>query len=272
MNLGRIKISPAMVVACIALVVALGGVGYAASSSGGDERIHACFTPGPTGERGELHVIDPSRGEHCLRGESALSWNKRGRTGHRGRRGQRGRRGYRGPRGFRGYRGLRGLPGPKGATGPRGPKGDKGDPCLSSDPACVGPKGDKGDPCLSSDPACVGPKGDTGPPGPQYVAEGVVNSDGTIFAHNEDAGITVTVAKQKDTNGNPVPGQYALAADGIGKDCPVPQLTPIYGPAFSIGWGAGHCGFGHLDTDVITSDGQDHPWSYLIVGTDDPSP
>src|SRR3954447_24020517 len=229
--------SPALVVATVAVVLAVGGAAYATIPDSGGV-IHACYHV--NGDRqlagnGSVRLIDPNGSGNknttsCKKDEVALDWNRTGPTGPQGAKGS------------------------KGDTGPTGPKGSKGE---------TGPTGPKGD---------TGSKGDDGPAGPQYVAEGVVNGDGTIFVHNESAGVRVTVSKHKDGNGNAVPGQYDLVADGVGKNCPIPMLTPIYSGTQSVGWGAGHCGAGHLDTDVITSSGKDDPWSYLIVGTDDPSP
>jgi len=88
--------SPAMIVACLALSVALGGGSYAATA-----------IPAKSAATGKTQASTKS---------SAT-----------------GPRGPRGPRGFRGLRGLRGLTGPAGpagpagAAGPAGPKGDKGD-------------------------------------------------------------------------------------------------------------------------------------------------
>lgn len=79
--------SPAMVVATIALLVALGGTSGAAVSVG------------PTKNRGSDQSASPSQARELAQ------------------------RGPRGPRGFRGPRGLRGL---RGSTGPRGPAGPAG--------------------------------------------------------------------------------------------------------------------------------------------------
>lgn len=95
--------SPAMVIACIALIVGLGGVNWALA--------------GPTSSKSSKQ-------------KTALAAAKK--TGPRG---------PRGPRGPAGPRGLKGDPGPAGAAGAQGAKGDTG-PAGPSDAfshAVVGP-------------------------------------------------------------------------------------------------------------------------------------
>src|SRR5205814_8656102 len=81
--LSRLRTSPAMVVACVALVAALGGSAYAVTSFiGSDGKIHGCV-----GKQGQLALVRP--GTHCVKG-TAISWNQKGRKGDRGPRGLRG--------------------------------------------------------------------------------------------------------------------------------------------------------------------------------------
>jgi hypothetical protein len=87
------RLSPPMIVAMLALLVALGGVSRAAQYAASPEAESARNAP-----------------------------SSNAATAQRGPRGPRGPRGRRGPRGLRGLRGLAGPPGPK------GDKGDKGDP------------------------------------------------------------------------------------------------------------------------------------------------
>jgi hypothetical protein len=68
--------SPALVVATAALVVALGGVTYAAIPSS-DGTIHSCYDA-----RGSLHVID--EGTSCPSGNTALNFSQTGPQGPRG--------------------------------------------------------------------------------------------------------------------------------------------------------------------------------------------
>jgi collagen triple helix repeat protein len=116
----------------VALAAVLGGVAWAAIPDQGGT-IHGCYqtTTGLLQPKvGTLRVIDPSSGQACQAGESALSFSQTGPVG---------------------------PVGPKGATGPVGPKGDTGAVGPKGDTGAVGPKGDTG---------AVGPKGDTGPAGP----------------------------------------------------------------------------------------------------------
>jgi hypothetical protein len=100
-----VRVSPALVVAMLALLVALGGVSTAAQISG------------------------PQASEST----AAQAAKQQARRGPRGKRG---------PRGRRGPRGLRGLPGPEGEEGEEGDEGEKGD---DGDEGPKGDKGDKGD-------------------------------------------------------------------------------------------------------------------------------
>ncbi len=182
--------SPAMLVAVVALIAAVGG-GVALASSSGSREIHGCFQR----TSGELRL-----GAHCPPGFSAISWNRLGPAGRNGHIGHIGRTGPGGPPGVKGETGAQGAAcdpsnpackGPKGDQGAAcdpsnpacmGPKGDQGAACDPSNPACVGPKGDQGAACDPSNPACKGPKGDTGPTGPSdvYIARGGTNNTLTL--------------------------------------------------------------------------------------------
>ena len=108
--------SPAMAVAFVALLVALGGAAEAAipDSSG---VIHGCYS-----NTGQLSVIDSSNAS-CGAGQTALNWNQRGQTGPSGSAGATGATGTgasgpKGPAGARGAAGAKGAAGPRGAVGP----------------------------------------------------------------------------------------------------------------------------------------------------------
>jgi hypothetical protein len=96
----RRRPSAALVVASVALVAALSGVAYATipSSSG---VIYGCYHK----NTGQLRVIDPSAGGHCLRNWLPLQWSQTG------------------PQGPAGPTGNTGATGPTGAQGPPGPPG-----------------------------------------------------------------------------------------------------------------------------------------------------
>jgi hypothetical protein len=61
-------------IACGAALFTAGGVAYATIPDSGTAVIHSCFS----NSTGALRVIDPSKGQSCAAGESALSWNGRG--------------------------------------------------------------------------------------------------------------------------------------------------------------------------------------------------
>ena len=92
------KPSPAMVVALLALVAAMGGLAIAANQSATTQKIRACYSK----KTGDLRIVKGT--QRCRRNEQALRWNKRGR------------------------RGVAGPAGTKGDQGEQGPKGDPGAP------------------------------------------------------------------------------------------------------------------------------------------------
>lgn len=89
--LSRFRPSPAMVVACIALIVALSASAFAVTNFvGPGGQIRGCVS-----SKGKLVLVKP--GAKCKTGLSTITWN---------------RRGPRGLKGSQGKRGLTGLPGP----------------------------------------------------------------------------------------------------------------------------------------------------------------
>ena len=97
-RIAHFRPSPAMVVAIIALLVALGGVA-AASIPGKGGVINACYLK--TG--GSLRVFDtskPGASGRCHQNERTLTWNRQG------------------PQGIRGQQGIQGVKGNTGAPGP----------------------------------------------------------------------------------------------------------------------------------------------------------
>jgi hypothetical protein len=74
----RFRPSPAMIVACLSLLVALGGAALAASVFvGSDGKIHGCVD-----QTGQLSLVKP--GKSCKKGQHAIAWNQRGRRGPAG--------------------------------------------------------------------------------------------------------------------------------------------------------------------------------------------
>jgi hypothetical protein len=99
-----VRTSPALVVAMIALLVALGGVSTAAQ------------------------ISTPQASEANQKADAV-----------RGPRGPRGRRGAPGPRGPMGPAGAQGAQGPQGPQGPQGSQGEKGDPGIQGPPGAPNP-------------------------------------------------------------------------------------------------------------------------------------
>jgi hypothetical protein len=96
----RHRPSPAMVVALIALLVALGGVAFA-SIPGPGGVVEGCYSK----SSGVLRVIDSKKG--CSKKhERTLRWNQHGVQGARG------FEGIQGPQGNQGLQGIQGPPGP----------------------------------------------------------------------------------------------------------------------------------------------------------------
>jgi hypothetical protein len=106
------RLSPALLVAIAALVVALGGAAYAAIPDSGV--IHGCYDSG-----GSLKVIDTSTVQTCPKGYTSLTWNQTGPQGGTG---------VSGPAGPKGDTGATGPQGPAGPQGPQGPQGVQGSP------------------------------------------------------------------------------------------------------------------------------------------------
>jgi hypothetical protein len=103
----RCRPSPAMVVASLALLVALGGVAFA-SIPGPGGKIKACYRK----STGGLRVIDS--GKSCSKKkERTLTWNQQG------------------PRGLQGVQGLQGKQGIQGIPGSNGNNGTNGSPAAS---------------------------------------------------------------------------------------------------------------------------------------------
>jgi Collagen triple helix repeat (20 copies) len=99
----KLRPTPAGVIACVALAIALGGSAFAATMLV------------PKNSVGSAQVINGSlqKGDLSTKAVAAL-------------------RGNRGPRGYQGIQGDPGVAGPAGPTGPKGDKGAPGDPWLGN--------------------------------------------------------------------------------------------------------------------------------------------
>jgi hypothetical protein len=238
-----------VVVAVAGVVAVLVAAGIASGAiPDGSGVIHGCYsTNGAKATNGtQLNIVD-SGSANCNGSQSAVTWNQTGPTGATG---PQGPKGDTGATGATGPQGPKGDTGATGATGPQGPTGDTGATGATGPQGPVGPTGPKGD---------TGATGPQGPAGPEFVAEGVVNPDGSLLTTSTSPGVSVTVTHIGT-------GLYGITASGLGTACPVPSLTAT---GSWVGWtfGNGGCGGGSVNTDVESSDGQDHSWSFLLVGT-----
>jgi Collagen triple helix repeat (20 copies) len=133
--------SPSMVVAVVAVVIAAGGVTYAAIPDSGTSVYHACMLKNV----GTIRIIDPSlpssnATSHCSSFETAITWNQQGPKGEPG------IQGLKGERGIQGVKGDQGIQGVKGETGATGLKGDNGAPGTNGHDGQPGADGHDGTP------------------------------------------------------------------------------------------------------------------------------
>lgn len=179
------RLSPAMVVSIVAVVVGLGGVAWAGvAASGSSPRvIHACVQHAEKGLTAR-ELFLPLHGAACPKGETPISWGKIGPEGPQGPRGETGLQGpesrnvsvgaagpegpmgREGPEGRPGEPGREGRPGPygpAGAEGPMGPEGREGREGRIGESGKEGPEGREGR---------IGQTGKEGPPGPTASAFG----------------------------------------------------------------------------------------------------
>ena len=144
------KLTPAMVVAMIALLAALGGTAGAATSG---------LITGAQIKNGTIGLLDLSANAkqslHGMRGPQGPAGPQgvNGGTGATGSQGSKGDTGTQGPQGGKGDTGTQGTQGVKGDTGTQGPQGANGDTGLTG---ATGPQGPQG---------VQGPQGERGPAG-----------------------------------------------------------------------------------------------------------
>ena len=158
----RPHISPATVIAVIALLVALSGSSVAAPA-----RKAVRLLTGHAIKNGSITGADVKN-----RSLSAEDFGDRiegsaGPAGPQGPRGSSGPQGLTGERGLPGLMGALGPAGPKGDVGAAGPAGPKGDTGAAGPKGDTGPAGTRGD---TGDTGPAGPKGDTGDTGLQGPA------------------------------------------------------------------------------------------------------
>jgi Collagen triple helix repeat (20 copies) len=126
----RRRPSPAMVVACVALFIALGGVTYAAmvlpANSVGTMQLRSNSVTSPKVKDHSLKALDFAAGE--IPAAAAGASGSPGPQGPAGAAGIPGPSGSQGPVGPQGSVGPQGPAGPQGQAGPQGPSGPEGPP------------------------------------------------------------------------------------------------------------------------------------------------
>jgi len=119
----RLRSSPALIVASLALIVAVGGVAYAHEAE---------FTPFNPNEIAGCEsmpsrvIYVPPHGQRCHTADIPIAWSVKGRQGARGPAGATGHTGPAGRAGAQGPGGETGAPGPRGEVGAQGIKGEPG--------------------------------------------------------------------------------------------------------------------------------------------------
>lgn len=230
----------ATVVACIALVIALGGTSYAVSRPAPNsvgtaqlrDRAVTAAKIRPSAIRG-YHLAKGAIGTREIRDGSIqspdLGWTVwRDLRGVPGPAGAQGEGGSRGPQGDGGARGSEGPPGPQGVAGPMGAAGPQG---------ATGPQGPMGPEGPEGAEGPVGPKGEPGPPGPfgptPSFAYGAFTDSTTQAAPNPAAIAAIvydTTELSNDVAIDPAqPSRIVVARDGIYDIQFSAQITKVAG-------------------------------------------
>jgi hypothetical protein len=141
--------SPAMIVAILALIVALGGSAYAASKISGTQIKNNSISLKKLNRHARIATVNlPANGPGQPGAEG-----KEGAAGHNGSNGNEGKAGENGKNGEKGEQGdtgPQGSPGTPGAAGPQGAQGDPGSPGSPGATGPAGPQGPQGEPGLNS--------------------------------------------------------------------------------------------------------------------------
>jgi hypothetical protein len=113
------------VVLMLSLIVAAGGVAFAAIPDGSG-KVYVCYSDSEARNKdggASLRIIDKAANDADCDGKKELALNQKGPAGPPGPPGATGQRGAAGPRGFTGAAGPRGATGSVGPQGPAGPTG-----------------------------------------------------------------------------------------------------------------------------------------------------
>lgn len=192
----KLKPSPALFVAGVALVMAMTGGAYAANKFIDGSQIKNQSIPASKLTASARNQLQGERGPKGATGA-------KGTKGATGATGATGAQGAQGPKGDTGPQGKQGQEGPKGdtgATGPEGPKGDVG---------AIGPKGDtgaQGAPGSQGPQGVPGPQGAPGPQGPQGIP-GAAGSDAEVILYSEGVGGHVPAVVGDDSDGYGLRGE-----------------------------------------------------------------
>jgi hypothetical protein len=223
---GRIKLSPAMVIACLALAVALGGTSYAAMrlprNSVGTAQLRSNAVTSAKVRNNSLLIRDFRRGQI-----------PRGPVGETGPAGPQGPVGPAGPQGPAGPAGPAGPSG-GGGGGPAGPQGPQGPAGPAGPAGAAGPRGPQG------------PRGATGARGASGTANATVRTVTASLAGKALGGTVVGCPAGKRALGGGVllGSPNAAPGDHIMQNGPVNMTSPGHYTVLSNGAAAdGWAGF-----------------------------
>ncbi len=222
--------SPAMVIACIAIVLAMTGSAFAARA----------LITGADIQDGSVTRADLSRGTiNSLKGRRGPA-GRPGRDGFVGARGPQGDTGPTGPAGPAGQQGPQGLRGEAGLTGPQGVKGDTGLTGLQGDP---GPQGSPGQSLVFNAAVGATPAGTPiaqSSSGPSSSSDGVeISNTGTFLSAGVQYKVDVFVSFVGTANPGTEFGAARLFLDGS-------PLDGVTSDPFG--------GLADMDTTLVTAD------------------
>ena len=144
-----------------------------ASAGSKPKRIYACVTV-------NFKTLNlTTKNGKCKRGETKISWNRKGPRGKKGAKGKRGPVGAQGPKGAKGSAGARGATGaqgPAGTSGATGAQGQAGTSGATGAAGATGVTGVAGAPGTTGATGATGTEGATGATG-ETGATGPVNDD-----------------------------------------------------------------------------------------------
>jgi hypothetical protein len=182
------RLSPAVVISIIALVLACTGTATAAKFlvSSGSQVKDGALTGKDIKDRS---ITAKDLAPNVLGGvRASADSTSAGVQGAPGAKGDKGDKGDGGAAGPAGAPGAPGAPGEKGEAGARGADGAPGEAGAKGDAGPQGPQGEKGATGATGPQGPQGPKGDTGPQGPQgpQGAPGIAGYEVVTFVDDRD--------------------------------------------------------------------------------------